>query len=57
MSVNSLLEAIELVWLGQQEVEKSDDASLKFGSLVSSNGDWGEAFPEDTLTDVGGNEQ
>ena len=57
MSVNSLLEAIKLVWLSQQEVEKSDDASLEFGSLVCSNGHRGEAFPEDALANVGGNEQ
>jgi len=57
LSVDSLLQAVDLVWLSQQEVEESDDASLEFSSLVSSNGDWGEAFPEDALADVGGNKE
>ena len=57
LSVDSLLQAVDLVWLCQQEVEESDDASLEFSSLVSSNGDWGEAFPEDALADVGGNKE
>jgi hypothetical protein len=57
LSINSLLKSVKLVWLGQQEVEESDDASFEFGSLISSNGDWGEAFPEDTLADIGGNEE
>ena len=57
LPINSLLDTIKLVRLGQEEVEKSDDGSLEFGSLISSNGNWGEGFPEDGLTDVGGNEK
>jgi hypothetical protein len=57
LSVEGLLESVELVWLGQEEVEKSDDASLEFSSLISSNGNWRERFPEDQLTDVGGDEK
>jgi hypothetical protein len=51
------LKSVKLVWLGQEEVEKSDDGALEFSSLISSDGDWGEAFPEDRLADVGGNEK
>ena len=57
LPINSLLNTIELVRLGQKEVEKSDDGTLEFSSLVSSNGDWGEGFPEDGLTDVGSDEK
>ena len=57
LSVDSLLDSIQLVWLGQQEMEESNDGTLKLGSLVSSNSDWGERFPEDGLTDVGGDEK
>ena len=57
LSVEGLLESVELVWLGEQEVEQGDDASLELGSLVGSNGDWGEGFPKDGLTDVGGDEK
>jgi len=57
LSINCLLDTIELIWLGQQEVEKSDDATLEFSSLISSNGDWGEAFPDDGLANVGSDEK
>jgi len=57
LSVESLLESIELVWLGEHEVEESDDGAFEFGSLISSNGDWGETFPENLFADVGGDEK
>ena len=57
LSIDSLLDTIELVWLSQEEMEKSYDSALEFGSLVGSNGDWGEGFPQDSLADVGGNEK
>ena len=38
-------------------MEGSDDAALKFSSLVSSDGNWGEALPEDRLANVGGDEK
>jgi hypothetical protein len=57
LSVESLLQAIELVWLSQQKVEESNDSSLKLSTLISSNGDWGEGFPKNELTDVGGDEK
>lgn len=51
------MDTIELVGLSQQEMEKGNDSTLEFGSLVGSNGDWGERFPEDGLADVGGDEE
>ena len=57
LSVEGLLHAINLVWFGEHEVEESNNCTFEFSSLVSSNGDWREAFPEDHLTDVGGNEK
>jgi len=56
LSVDCLLETSDWV-LSQHKVEQGDDTSLKFSSLVSSNGDWREAFPEDALADVSGNEE
>lgn len=57
LSVEGLLQSVKLVWLGQQEVEQGNDAAFEFSSLVSSNGDWGERFPEDQFADVSGNEE
>lgn len=57
LSVKCLLQTIKFVWLSKQEVESGNDGSLEFGSLISSNRDWGEAFPEDGLADVCGNEE
>jgi len=42
LSVEGLFDTVELVWLGQEEVEESDDGTLELGSLVGSDGDWGE---------------
>lgn len=57
MTVEGLLEGENFVLLGQEEVEESDDGTLELSSLLSANGDWGERFPEDDLTDVGGDEK
>ena len=57
LSVESLLKPIKLVRFGEHEVEKSNDGSLKFSSLVSSNGSGGERFPKDHFTNVGCNEE
>merc|ERR1719183_1311667 len=34
LSIDSLLKSVKFVWLGQQEVEESNDASFEFGSLI-----------------------
>jgi hypothetical protein len=57
LSIESLLQAIHLVWFSEHEVEEGNDGTFEFGSLVSSDGDWGEGFPEDGLADIGGNEE
>lgn len=57
LSVDSLLKTIKLVWLGQQEMEESYDSTFEFSSLVGSNGNWRERFPEDGFTDVGSDEE
>lgn len=57
LSVDSLLKTIELVWLGQQEMEESYDSTFEFSSLVGSNGNWRKRFPEDGFTDVGSDEE
>ena len=57
MPVEGLLERVDLVLLGAQEVEESDDGSFELGTLLSADRDWGERFPQDDLTDVGGDEE
>ena len=52
-----LVESIHGICLGEHEVEQSDDSSLKLGTLISPNGNWGEGLPHDGLANVGGNEQ
>lgn len=57
MSLESILKCINLVRLGQEEMEESNNSTFKFSSLVSSDSDWGETLPEDVFTDVSGNEE
>ena len=57
MPVEGLLESVKLVWLGQHEMEESDDGAFEFGSLISSDCNWGETFPENLFADIGGNEK
>jgi hypothetical protein len=38
-------------------VEGGNNSSLKFSSLISSNGNWWERFPEDGLANIGSNKQ
>ncbi len=39
LSVEGILESINFVALGQQEVEQSNNRTFKFSSLVGSDGD------------------
>ena len=57
LSVEGVLEGIDLVALGEQEVEQSNDGTLEFSSLVGSDGDGGEALPEDVLANVGSDKE
>jgi hypothetical protein len=57
LSVEGVLEGVDFVALGEEEVEESDDGSFELGSLVSSDGDGGETLPQDVFADVGGDKQ
>lgn len=57
LPVECLLESTDLVVTGEQEVEKGDDGSLKLSSTASVDGGGAESFPNNVLTNVGGNEQ
>ena len=45
LSIEGLLQGIELVRFCEQEVEKSDDSTLKLGTLLGTNSDRREALP------------
>jgi hypothetical protein len=57
LSVEGVLEGINFVALGEEEVEESDDCSFELSALISSDCDGGEALPEDVLADVGSDEE
>lgn len=57
LSVEGLLESTLLVGPGHQEVEESDNSTLKLGATASVDGGRRESLPHDGLADVGGNEQ
>ena len=57
LTVESLLQRVDLVLLGAQEVEESDDGSFELSTLLCADSDGGEGFPEDNLADVGRNEE
>ena len=57
LSVEGLLECIEWVLLGQEEVEQGDNGALKLSTLLCSDRNGREALPEDDLTDVGSDEE
>lgn len=40
LSVESLLQTVKLIWLGEHEVEEGNDGSFELSSLVSSDGNW-----------------
>jgi len=37
-------------------VNQADDCSLELGTVIGFNGDWGEALPKDSGTNVGRDE-
>ena len=57
MSVEWVLEGVYLVRFGEKEVEKSNNGSFKFSSLVSSNGNRWETLPQNVFTDVSCNKE
>jgi len=56
-SVEGMLNGHNLVRLGQERVEESNDSTFEFGILVGLDGDGGETLPQDDLADVGGDEE
>ena len=40
LPIECLLDSVKLIRLGQEEVEKCDDGSFKFGTLLCADGDW-----------------
>lgn len=52
MAVEGLLQCVDLVLLGAEEVEESDDGTFEFSTLLRADSDGGEGFPEDDLADV-----
>jgi hypothetical protein len=57
LSVEGLLEGVDLVALGEEEVEQGDDCALVLSALVSSDRHERETLPQDVLTDVSSNEK
>jgi len=42
LPIERLLQAIQFIWFSEHEMEKSNDSTFEFSSLVSSDGNWGE---------------
>ena len=42
LPIECLLQAIQFVWFCEHEMEKSNDSTFEFSSLVSSDCHWGE---------------
>lgn len=56
-SVEGLLKSTELVGSSDEEMEESNDRSFEFRSLVSLDSDGGERFPDNSLANVGSDEE
>ena len=57
LAVKGLLQRVELVLLGEQEVEQRDDGTFELGTLLRADCDRRERFPQDDLANVGGDEE
>jgi len=57
LAVEGFLECAHLIGTCDEKVEKSDNGSFEFSTTTSVDGSGGEGLPDNTLTDVGGNEQ
>ena len=55
--VECLLERSRLVVPGEQQVEKSDNGTLEFGSSASVDSVWRECLPNDVFTNVGSDKE
>lgn len=56
-SIEGLPKCGDLVGTCEEEVEESDDSSFKLGATSSGDGHWTESLPEDTFTDICGDEE
>ena len=56
-SVKGFIEGTNFIILGGQKMEKGDDGSFEFGTTTNVDGGWGECFPDDGFTDIGGDEK
>ena len=57
LPVEGFLDATDLVRARGQQVEESDDRTLKLGPTTRVDGGWTEGLPDDGLTHVGSNEE
>lgn len=54
MPVEGVLKSVDLVALGEKEMEESDNCTFELSALLSSDGNWGETSPENVFADVCG---
>lgn len=57
LSVEGFTETPDLVSACSQQVEQSDDGTFELGTFSGVNCGWREGFPDNSLTDVSGDEQ
>jgi hypothetical protein len=57
LAVESFTQSTLLVGPGQEQVEESNDGTLKLGTTASVDGSGREGLPHNRLADVGGNEE
>ena len=56
LTVESLLEGLDLIGTSDEKVEKSNDGSFELGTSTSVDSGRTEGLPDDSFTDVGGDE-
>jgi hypothetical protein len=56
LTVPCLLESSDFVCTSNQQVEESNDGTLKLGTSSSVHGSWRKGFPLNRFTNVGSNE-
>jgi len=57
LAVESLTQSTHLILPCGKKVEQSNDCALKFGAAASVDGGGAESLPDDSLADVGGDEE
>jgi len=56
-SVEGLVKGVELILLGGDEMEQSDNGTFELGAGFGFNGDGTESSPENVFADIGGDEE